>query len=99
MPSGQKRTISTNAAPTNTSQYSRCFDTKSRIQMNTPAPRNGPSSVPVPPNSVMIRTVPDICQWMFSIGTNSSTTVSSAPASPEKRPEMTNATSFTRRVS
>ena len=91
--------MSTKAPPTKTSQYSRCLLRKSRIQMKTPAPTNGPSSVPVPPNSVMIRTVPDICQWMFSIGTNSSTTVSSAPASPEKKPEIAKATSLTRRVS
>ena len=67
--------------------------------MKTPAPTKGPSRVPVPPNSVMIRTEPDICQWMFSIGTNSSTTVSSAPASPEKKPEIAKAASLTRRVS
>ena len=46
MPSGRKSTISTKAPPTNTSQYSRCLLRKSRIQMNTPAPTNGPSSVP-----------------------------------------------------
>ena len=67
--------------------------------MKTPAPTKGPSSVPVPPNKAMISTVPDIGQWMFSIGTNSSTTVSSAPASPEKKPEIANAASLTRRVS
>jgi hypothetical protein len=47
----------------------------------------------------MISTEPDIAQWMFSIGTNSRTTVSSAPARPEKNQEIRNATSFTRRVS
>jgi hypothetical protein len=99
MPSGRKSTISTKAPPTKTSQYSRCLLRKSRIQMKTPAPTKGPSKVPVPPKSVMISTEPDIDQWMFSIGTNSSTTVSSAPASPEKKPEIRNATSFTRRVS
>ena len=91
--------MSTKAPPTNTSQYSRCLLRKSRIQMNTPAPTKGPSSVPVPPKSVMISTVPDIGQWMFSMGTNSSTTVRSAPARPEKRPEIAKAHSFTRRVS
>ena len=99
MPSGRKRTISTKAPPTKTSQYSRYLLRKSRIQMKTPAPTKGPSSVPVPPKSVMISTEPDMVQWMFSIGTNSSTTVSSAPASPEKKPEIAKAASRTRRVS
>ena len=89
----------TKAPPTKTSQYSRCLLTKSRSQMKTPAPTKGPSRVPVPPKRVMMRTVPDICQWMFSMGANSSTTVSSPPARPEKKPEMAKAASFTRRVS
>ncbi len=53
----------------------------------------------MPPKSVMISTEPDMVQWMFSIGTNSSTTVRSAPASPEKKPEIAKAASRTRRVS
>ena len=72
---------------------------KSRIHRNTDEPTKGPSRLPVPPKSVMISTVPDVPQWMFSMGTNSSTIVISPPASPEKKPESRKATSRTRCVS
>jgi hypothetical protein len=99
MPSGRKSTMRTKLAPTNTSQNSSFLERKSRIHTNTAEPTKGPSTVPVPPKRVMMSTVPDIVQWMFSMGTNSRVMVRSAPASPEKRPDRAKATSFTRRVS
>jgi hypothetical protein len=99
MPSGRKSTMRTKLAPTNTSQYSSFLERKSRIHTNTAEPTKGPSRVPVPPKRVMMSTVPDIDQWMFSMGTNSKAMVKSPPARPEKSPESAKATSFTRRVS
>jgi len=47
----------------------------------------------------VVSTAPDIGQWMFSIGTNSSTMVRRPPARPAKKPEIAKATSRTRLVS
>ena len=83
-----------NTAPVTTPVAAVLEASASRSNKTSPAPTNGPSSVPVPPRRTIITTMPDVVQCTTSSETTPWPTACSPPASPDSPAESTNATSI-----